>query len=96
MEYISHNYKWSSVYLKTNYSYFSETLSKIRDLVPYFEMDYLLPRSLMSCIRIDQISVIIKDNQIPSDVIIATLYFYIRSKTSDGEIEVSILHHVLQ
>lgn len=48
-------------------------------LKPYFEMDYLLPRTLMSALRFEQLSSVVYLALIPPDIIAATLCYYVKA-----------------
>ncbi|XP_071137104.1 uncharacterized protein [Mytilus edulis] len=49
-------------------------------LTPYFTMDYLLPRTLMSCIALEQLPLAAKSKWISPDIVLASLCFYVRDE----------------
>lgn len=49
-------------------------------LVPYFEIDYLLPRTLMAALRFEQLPIVVISAPIPPDIITATLCYYLRTE----------------
>lgn len=57
-------------------------------LSPYFEVDYLLPRTLMACLTLEQLPIVVKSGLIPPDITLASVCFHVReesqiSKNSD-------------
>ncbi|KAJ8314904.1 hypothetical protein KUTeg_007054 [Tegillarca granosa] len=70
---------------------------QLKDLVPslshLFMADYLLPRTLMACLKFEQLEEIISMSVIPADACVATLYFYLMQKynyTSSDDIKISL------
>lgn len=49
-------------------------------LTPYFTMDYLLPRTLMSCIALEQLPLAAESKWISPDIVLASLCFYVRDE----------------
>ncbi|XP_052082351.1 uncharacterized protein LOC127719991 isoform X2 [Mytilus californianus] len=52
----------------------------IEKLTPHFEMDYLLPRTLMSCIALEQLPLAAKSKWISPDIVLASICFYVRDE----------------
>jgi hypothetical protein len=62
----------------------------LKILEPYFEVDYLLPRTLMACLTLEQLPIVVRSGLIPPDITLASLCFHVRkksqiSKNSDKE-----------
>ncbi|CAC5380694.1 unnamed protein product [Mytilus coruscus] len=49
-------------------------------LVPYFEMDYLLPRALMASLNLEQLPEVAKTGHISTDIILASVCYYVREE----------------
>lgn len=56
---------------------FSSLWCTIKQLVPLFEIDMLLPRSIMALTNPRHLAKILEMNVFPEDVLIATLYYYV-------------------
>jgi hypothetical protein len=54
----------------------------LEKLSPYFKVDYYLPRSFISAVKMDYIPKILTTGLIPSDVVLALLYYYLRTTRS--------------
>lgn len=48
-------------------------------LLPYFELDYLLPRTLVASMNFKDLTYLTDDSALPVDVILAALHYYIIS-----------------
>jgi hypothetical protein len=47
-------------------------------LEPMFEMDYLLPRSFVTAVRLRELDSVIALGKIPTEIILANLFFHIK------------------
>ncbi|XP_052062754.1 E3 ubiquitin-protein ligase rnf213-alpha-like isoform X2 [Mytilus californianus] len=47
-------------------------------LNPYFDVDYLLPRTLIASLKLEMLQDVLTTNRIPLDITIAVLYYYLR------------------
>lgn len=64
----------------------------MEDLKEHFKADFLLARTLMACLRFDQLRDVVKNEHIPYDAILATLCYYITTEKNIVQREtVSIL-----
>ena len=54
----------------------------LEKLSPYFKVDYYLPRSFISAVKMDYIPEILTTRLIPSDVVLALLCYYLRTTRS--------------
>ncbi|XP_071137099.1 E3 ubiquitin-protein ligase rnf213-alpha-like [Mytilus edulis] len=54
----------------------------LKKLIPYFQMDFYLPRSFMAALKLEEIPNLIASGIFPSDCILAVLFFFIKSSTS--------------
>ncbi|CAG2236699.1 unnamed protein product [Mytilus edulis] len=52
----------------------------MENLSPYFRMDYLLPRTLMSCLGLEQLPFASNFTGISPDIILASLCFYVKDE----------------
>ncbi|VDI41573.1 Hypothetical predicted protein [Mytilus galloprovincialis] len=52
-------------------------------LTPYFEMDYYLARSFLTALQLEMIPDIVSSGVIPSDVTMASIFYYIRTAFSN-------------
>ena len=50
-------------------------------LEPYFEVDYLLPRTLMACLKLEQLPIVVRSGLIPPDITLASLCFHVRKES---------------
>ena len=50
-------------------------------LAPYFEVDYLLPRTLMACLTLEQLPIVVRSGFIPPDITLASLCFHVRKES---------------
>jgi hypothetical protein len=50
-------------------------------LGPYFEVDYLLPRTLMACLKLEQLPIVVRSGLIPPDITLASLCFHVRKES---------------
>lgn len=51
----------------------------LEKLSPYFKVDYYLPRSFISAVKMEYVQEILTTGLIPSDVVLALLYYYLRT-----------------
>ncbi|XP_063441660.1 E3 ubiquitin-protein ligase rnf213-alpha-like [Mytilus trossulus] len=66
----------------------------VAKLTPYFEVDYLLPRTLIGSLNLDMLfSVVEASNNISPDIILASMYYYLKYD-SNYELIKKIIHHV--
>ncbi|CAC5418097.1 RNF213 [Mytilus coruscus] len=70
----------------------SELLEEtITDLKEHFKADFLLARTLMACLRFDQLREVVKHEHIPYDAILATLCYYMKTEKNIVQREIDIL-----
>jgi hypothetical protein len=50
-------------------------------LAPYFEVDYLLPRTLMACLTLEQLPIVVNSGLIPPDITLASVCFHVRKES---------------
>ena len=55
----------------------------LQRLTPYFEIDYLLPRSFMASLKMKELEPVISSNTIPLEVSLAALFYYLKSRTDE-------------
>lgn len=83
--------KQKQIEFKAHICIFRQILEEILvNLSPYFEVDYLLPRTLMACLTLEQLPIVVRSGFIPPDITLASLCFHVRkesqiSKNSDKE-----------
>ena len=83
--------KLTQIEFKAHICIFRQILEEILvNLAPYFEVDYLLPRTLMACLTLEQLPIVVRSGFIPPDITLASLCFHVRkesqiSKNSDKE-----------
>ncbi|XP_052062680.1 E3 ubiquitin-protein ligase rnf213-alpha-like isoform X2 [Mytilus californianus] len=66
----------------------------VAKLTPYFDVDYFLPRTLIGSLNLDMlIPVVEATNNISPDIILASMYYYLRS-SNNYELIKKIIHHV--
>lgn len=68
----------------TNSKYFNFRSSTLvlKKLIPYFQMDFYLPRSFMAALKLEEIPNLIASGIFPSDCILAVLFYFIKTSTS--------------
>lgn len=83
--------KLKQIEFKAHICIFRQILKEILvNLSPYFEVDYLLPRTLMACLTLEQLPIVVRSGFIPPDITLASLCFPVRKelqifKNSDKE-----------
>ena len=83
--------KLKQIEFKAHFCIFRQILEEIlENLSPYFEVDYLLPRTLMACLTLEQLPIVVRSGFIPPDITLASLCFHVRKesqifKNSDKE-----------
>ncbi|VDI23847.1 Hypothetical predicted protein [Mytilus galloprovincialis] len=55
-------------------------IDMLERLVPYFEMDYLLPRALMASLNLEQLPEVVRTGHISTDIILASVCYYVREE----------------
>ena len=51
----------------------------LEKLSPYFKVDYYLPRSFITAVKMEYVPEILTTGLIPSDVVLALLCYYLRT-----------------
>ncbi|XP_053396010.1 E3 ubiquitin-protein ligase rnf213-alpha-like [Mercenaria mercenaria] len=55
------------------------SIEKTLDLMePMFEIDYLLPRSFITAVRLRELGTVIKTGKVPAEILLANLFFHIK------------------
>ncbi|XP_069105319.1 uncharacterized protein [Argopecten irradians] len=68
----------------------------LQKLGPLFEADYLLPRTLMTVIKLGDLLEAVKSRLFSPDVCVAKLYFFVTTKYSLSDHQQKIMHDSLQ
>ena len=55
----------------------------VDQLVPLFEVDLLLPRTLLALMTFDDIAMLLPSGKFPTDASLANLYYFMKSSSSD-------------
>jgi hypothetical protein len=70
--------KLKQIEFKAHICIFRQILEEILvNLSPYFEVDYLLPRTLMACLTLEQLPIVVRSGFIPPDITIRTTVNFI-------------------
>ncbi|CAC5419845.1 unnamed protein product [Mytilus coruscus] len=66
----------------------------VKKLTPYFEVDYLLPRTFLGSLNLDMLYSIVTANSIPPDISLASTCYYIKGYNSNKELIKKLAKHV--
>ncbi|CAG2246214.1 RNF213 [Mytilus edulis] len=66
----------------------------VKKLTPYFEVDYLLPRTFLGSLNLDMLYSIVTAYNIPPDITLASTCYYIKGYNSNKELIKKLAKHV--
>lgn len=80
--------------IKSKYFNFRSSTLVLKKLIPYFQMDFYLPRSFMAALKLEEIPNLIASGIFPSDCILAVLFFFIKSSTSYQKEKIEVISYL--
>lgn len=86
--------------MSKNYHYMYLYLTRTPDqvlkmLTPYFQMDYYLPRSFLTSLKLEMIPDIVSSGFIPPDVTLASIFYYIRTAFTNEKGCFEVIHYFM-
>ncbi|XP_062573624.1 uncharacterized protein LOC134235507 [Saccostrea cucullata] len=72
-----------------------EPMDLLKKLEPMFPIDYLLPRTFSAALSLEKLSKVCSANAIPSEVILAVVYYYMKAKNRPSDRDKGALLNIL-